>query len=312
MKSLQLSFAAVAPIFLLMLTGYILRAARVGSKAVFDGINKLIFRAFLPILLFYNIYNTDKHAVFDGKLILFCVLGILCVFTLGYFVVYKCTEENTRRGVMLQGFFRSNVAFLGIPLVGYVCGENATGLASLTVAVVVPLVNILAVICLERFRHGKPKMTLLVKGIIKNPLVIGCGIGLVFLLFDIKLPFVLETAVSDLAGIATPLAMVVLGAGFTFLSLKGYGKEILITVFAKLVIIPLLAVLSAVLFGFRGEALVCILCTFATPVAVASFSMAQEMGGDEKLASHLVVVSSALCIVTLFGWIFVLDFLHLT
>jgi len=296
---------------LLMLTGYVLRAAQIGTKAVFDGINKLIFRVFLPVLLFYNIYKTDKNAVFDGKLILFCTLGILTVFFIGYFAVRKCTQENARRGVMLQGFFRSNVAFLGIPLVGYICGGDAIGVASLTVSVVVPLVNILAVVCLERFRHGKPKVLVLLRRIVTNPLVIGCVIGLLFSMLDLHLPTVLETAVSDAAKIATPLAMIVLGASFTFSGLQGYAKDVFITVSAKLIIIPLAAVMIAALLGFRNEGLVCILCTFGTPVAVASFSMAQQMDGDEMLASHVVVVSSAFCILTLFLFIFVLDYLRL-
>ena len=311
MKSLQLSFEAVAPIFILMLLGYVLKTLHLGSKAVFDGLNKLIFRVFLPVLLFYNIYKTEPAAVFDGRLILFCVIGILLVFVIGYFAVLKMTDENARRGVMLQGFFRSNVAFLGIVLVDYICAENTTGLASLTVAVAVPLVNVLAVVCLERFRHGKPNFWVLLKGIFTNPLVIGCALGLVFAAIDLTLPKVLEAAVSDVAKTATPLAMIVLGASFTFSSLRGYTKEICITVLAKLIFIPLLSVLTAVLLGFRGEALACILCTFATPVAVASFSMAQQMDGDEKLASHVVVISSAFCVVTLFLFIFALDYLHL-
>lgn len=311
MKSLQLSLSAVFPIFLLMLLGYLLCRWRVGSKALFDGINKLIFYAFLPVLLFYNIYKTDLKTVFDGKVILFCVLGILCVFLVGYGIVCVCTKVPARRGVMLQGLFRSNVAFLGIPLVGAVCGADALGAASVTVAVTVPLVNVLAVICLERFRCGKPKFTALVWGILKNPLLIGCVLGLVCLWSGLRLPAVLETVTAEVAGMATPLAMIALGAGFSFGGMRGRGKEVLITVAAKLLVIPLLAVVTAVLLGFRGVGLVCILCTFGTPVAVASYSMAQQMGGDEKLASQIVVLSSAFCSLTLFFFIWVLDLLQL-
>lgn len=310
MKSLQISFEAVAPLFLMMVTGYILNVLGIVRKVVWDGINKLIFRVFLPMLLFNNVYQTDKNIAFDYKTVLFCAAGILLVFVIGYFIVCRCTKKDTRRGVMLQGFFRSNVAFLGIPLVGFVCGKDALGLASLTVAVVVPLVNILAVICLERFRHGKPKLSTLFKGIITNPLVLACVLGGIVLLLDIRIPKVVSEAISGLAGIATPLAMVALGAGFTFTSLKGYGKEIFITVTAKLVMIPMLAVITALLMGFRGKELVCVLCTFATPVAVASYPMAQQMDGDEKLASHIVVLSSTFCIITLFLWIFALDFMN--
>lgn len=311
MESLRLSFEAVMPIFLLMLLGYVLKLLNFASKQVFDSINKLIFKVFLPVLLFYNIYRTELAAVFDVKLILFTVSGVLFVFFAGYFVVLALTNNNAKRGVMLQGFFRSNYAILGIPIVGYICGGNTSGLSSLMVAIIVPLFNILAVICLERFRDGKVRLGSLLKGILTNPLVIGCAIGALFLALDLRLPSVVENAVSDLSGIASPLAMVVLGASFTFLSVKGHLKEIVITVSAKLIVIPLIMLSAAALLGFRGEALACIMVAFGAPVAVSSFAMAQQMGGDEKLAAQLVVISSALCLLTLFGWIFLLSYVGL-
>lgn len=311
MESLRLSFEAVMPIFLLMALGYLLKGLKFAEKSTFDAMNRLVFKIFLPILLFYNIYQTDKRQIFNGKLILFTVAAILTVYVVGYFAVLGLTRDNARRGVMLQGFFRSNYAILGIPLVDYVCGDSATGLASLMVAVVVPLFNILAVICLERFRNRSVKIGGLIWGILKNPLVIGCLIGAIFLIADISLPSFVEKAVSSASQIASPLSMVILGAGFAFSGIGKYLKEIAITVSAKLVIVPFFAALAAVLLGLRGEALVCVLITFGAPVAVSSFSMAQQMGGDEKLAAQNVVISSALCLLTLFGWIFALSALGL-
>ncbi len=311
MDSLLLSVEAVAPIFLLMLLGYGLKQGKITTKENFDAINKLIFKIFLPILLFYNIYKTDLSLVFDPKLILFTVTGVLLIFALGYGLVFVLTKDNAKRGVMLQGFFRSNFAILGIPLVNYICGDAAGGLSSLMVAIVVPLFNILAVITLERFRDGKVEFGKLLKGIITNPLVIGCVVGAVFLLLDIPLPSFLETAVSDAASIASPLAIVVLGASFRFSDIKGNIKELLVTVGTRLLIVPALAITAAVLLGFRGEALICLMVVFGAPTAVSSFSMAQQMGGDEKLAAQIVVFSSVLCLLTLFGWIFLLSSLQL-
>ncbi|MBR5307743.1 MAG: AEC family transporter [Clostridia bacterium] len=306
MESLILSFNSVMPVFLLMLTGYILRALKVADKKGFDTVNRLVFKAFLPTLLFYNLYSTESADVVNPKLMAFSVIGTLIVFVLGYFAVMLITKDNAKRGVMLQGFFRSNYAILGIPVIEYICRGRQSGLSSLMVAVVVPLFNVLAVVCLERFRNGRPGVGKLLRGIITNPLIIGCLLGLICYLVGIKLPSVVEKAVSDISKIASPLAIIVLGASFNFASLRGCVRELIITVAARLVIVPAVAVFFAVLMGFTGEALACILIAFGAPVAVSSFSMAQQMGGDENLAAQVVVVSSVLCLVTLFGFIFVL------
>lgn len=311
MDSLLLSVEAVTPIFLLMLLGYGLKQFKMATKDQFNAINRLIFKVFLPIHLFYSVYKTDIKTFFDGKLILFAVVTVLIVFAVGYGLVFLFTKENAKRGVMLQGFFRSNFAILGIPLVNYICGESAGGLSALIVAIIIPLYNILAVITLERFRDGKIQFGKLLKGIATNPLVISCLIGVIFLALGIQLPSLVETTVSDAASIASPLAIVVLGASFNFSTIKTSIKELAITVCTRLLIVPALAIAAAVWLGFRGEALVCLMVAFGAPTAVSSFSMAQQMGGDEELAAQIVVFTSALCLFSLFGWIFLLSSLQL-
>ncbi len=311
MESLLLSFNSVTPVFLLMLTGYILKGLKITDKKGFDTVNKLVFKVFLPTLLFYNIYKTESSEVFNPKLIAFTFVGTLIVFVLGYASVFVLTKDNSKRGVMLQGFFRSNYAILGLPLVEYICRDKTSGLSSLMVAVIVPLFNVLAVISLERFRDGKLNIKKMIKGIITNPLIIGCLLGLLFFAVNLNLPSVVEKAVSDISKIASPLAIIVLGASFTFSSLAGCVKELITVVSTRLIIVPAIAIFFAVLLGFTGEALACVLIAFGAPVAVSSFSMAQQMGGDENLAAQVVVVSSAACLITLFGWIFLLGTLGL-
>lgn len=307
MESLILSFNSVMPIFILMLVGYVLKVLRVADKKGFDTVNKLVFKAFLPTLLFYNIYKTESPDVFNTKLIVFTVIGTLVVFAVGYASVFFLTKDNTKRGVMLQGFFRSNYAILGLPIVEYICKGETGGLSSLMVAIIVPLFNVLAVISLERFRNGNLNIPKLAKGIVTNPLIIGCLLGAIFFACGIQLPAIIEKTVSDISKIASPLAIIVLGASFTFSSLGGCIRELIIVVLARLVLVPLVGVSAAILLGFSGEALACVLIAFGAPVAVSSFSMAQQMGGDENLAAQVVVVSSAACLFTLFGWIFAIS-----
>ncbi len=313
MESLTVSFNAVAPIFILMLVGYFLKTIKVTDKKGFDTMNKMVFKVFLPVLLFYNIYKTDIGKILDVKLICFTVVGILAIYIVGYFAVMGLTKDNNKRGVMLQGFFRSNYALLGVPLIMYIYGEGAVGLPSLLLSIVIPIYNVLAVFTLERFCGDKKDFNFgqVLKDVVKNPLIIGCLIGLACLLTGFRLPDILEKSVKDISSVATPLSIIVLGAEFDHSTIKESSNELLITVLAKLVIVPLIMVASAVVLGFRDVALACVLITFGAPVAVSSFAMVQQMGGDEHLAAHVVIMSSAACLLTLFGWIYSLSALGL-
>ena len=108
-----------------------------------------------------------------------------------------------------------------------------------------------------------------------------------------------------MAGVTSPLMLFLLGAFFRFGNVRHHFKPLLATVIGRLVIIPLLVIIPALLLGFRGDDFVTILIVFATPAAVAGFTMVQQMGGDADLAGDIVVFTSFLCPFTIFALSFV-------
>ena len=95
-----------------------------------------------------------------------------------------------------------------------------------------------------------------------------------------------------LSNLATPLALLVLGIQFEFSAVKEMKKEIVFGTLARTVLAPALAIGIAFLFlrdRFSGSHFAAFVAMFATPVAVSSVPMAQEMKGDTALAGQLVV-----------------------
>ena len=180
------------------------------------------------------------------------------------------------------------------------------------IMIMVSLFNVAAVIVLEMFREGgKISAKKLLLGIVKNPLLQGCVIGLVFYLLQIRLPAFIASPVSSLAGLATTLALVVLGANLRFEELKKNSRTISAVLLIRLILLPVVMVAFAYLIGLRGVELFLILMIFGTPVATSSYPMAQNMGGDGQLAGQLVFVSTVASLVTIFVFIFTLSRLGL-
>ena len=305
MENLILSLNVVLPLFLMIVLGYVLKMIRVYDEHTISGMNQLVFKVFLPLLLFINIYQTDVAGVFSLKLMMIAVIGVLGSFFVTWFIIHFIEKDHRKCGVLIQGIFRSNFVIFGIPVTTSLFGAEATGIASLLVAVVVPLFNMLSVIILEIYRGHQTNMKKILKGIITNPLIIGSLTGLLFLLLGIKIPLALEKTIGDLSRVTTPLALVILGASFTFSSVRGQVKGILIGVFGRLVIIPMICLLVAIMLGVRGVELAVLMSLFGSPTAVSSFSMAKQMDGDAQLAGHLVVFGSMFSVITMFLWIFI-------
>ena len=269
-------------------------------------INKLVFKVFLPVYLFYSIYSTDLSVAFNPKVMIFAVLAILIWFLLLMFVVPLIEKDNAKRGVMVQAMFRSNFVLFGLPVAVSLCGEDKIGITSLLMGIVIPIYNVLAVITLEAFRGGKPSGKKILAGIVKNPLIIASVLGVGFYLLKINLPYAVEKTVVDFGKVATPLALMALGGEFRFSKVKGDLKQLMISVVGKLVLCPLFMVTAGILLGFRNEILVPILLMSGAPTAVSSYTMAQQMGGDGELAGEVVVFTTGVSIITIFIWIFVL------
>ena len=300
----MISANAVLPMCLVMALGYGTRRLGWLRREEISTINKIAFRIFLPCLLYYNIYCSDLSGSFDPLLMAYAVGGVLLTFglALGYTLLTEKLPE--RRGVLIQGMFRSNYVIMGIPVATALLGADQLGTVSILIAVIVPLFNMLAVVVLEVFRGQKPKPLHILGQIAKNPLVIGSVLGILTLAAGIRLPHILEQTIQSVSAIASPLQLFLLGAFFQFSGLKTYRRELVTVSIAKLIVSPGLFLGLGALLGFRGVAFVSLIGIFASPTAVNSFTMAQQMGGDAELAGDIVVTTSAASILTMFLWIF--------
>lgn len=304
MNNLILSINVVAPLFLTIMFGYLIRKINLVDDYTLRRMNNLIFKTFLPMLLFFNIYNTKIEGTLNIKLMIFATSAIL-ISCIGASIIIPFVEkENKKRGVLVQAIFRSNFVLFGLPVVLSLFGDGSVGVTSILIAVIVPMFNFLAVIVLEIFRGGKINFKKIIKGIITNSLIIASILGILMLILKIKIPLILEKTISDMSKIATPLALTVLGGSFKIEKINKNLKQLVIGIIGKLIIVPLIFIPIAIYLGFRNIELASVMIMLAAPVAVSSFTMAEQMEADGELAAQLVVFTSMLSIVTIFIYIF--------
>ena len=316
MSSFLFALNAVAPIVFMMLIGYVLKSIGFVSKDFIKMANKLVFRVFLPPMLFLNVYKIEDLADVDLGYVVYSMAAVLTIFCAVYGLVIVFTKNPKHRGALLQASFRSNFALIGIPLAESLFGSEGVAIAAVLSAVAIPVFNILAVISLSVFsdRKEKVKFSKVLLGIVKNPLIIGVFAGLITL--GIRALFVnlgIEFRLSDiqpvykvlnyLSNMATPLALIVLGAQFEFSAVKSLRREIIFGTSLRTAVVPVVVLGIAILFfrnSFGGAQFAALTALFATPVAVSSVPMAQEMDSDVTLAGQLVVWSTLTSVVTVF------------
>ncbi|MGH4139196.1 AEC family transporter [Clostridium sp.] len=310
MQNFVFSLNVVLPLLIMMGVGWGLKYFKVCDESFFKTANKLTFKLFLPLLLFNNIYLSDIQSSFNLKLIVFVVSSILITVILLILIIPRIEKQNANRGVLIQALFRSNYILFGVPICMNLFGQADMGITSMLAVFVVPLYNFLAVVVLTTYANKgnnevwSIKKTLI--DVVKNPLIIACVIGIIMATIGLKIPSVLEKTITDISKIATPFALIILGGEFAISdALKNIKYIAWVSIF-KLIIIPAIIIFSAILIGFRGFELGVLLSIFASPIAVSSFVMAQNVKSNDELAGQLVATTTILSSFTIFCFILIL------
>ena len=310
MTNLLLTTNIVLPIFLLMAVGFCCRQLSIVNEAGFSAINKAVFRIFLPASLCQSIMSIDPDSIVNPSALLFAAVGVTVIFLLGCLIVPRLVKDNRRRGVIIQDLYRSNYAIFGLPVCEALFPQGDGGMAAMMVVIAIPLFNAYSVIALERYRDhgegdgGKVNFRKIFLGIAKNPLIHGCLIGLVIMQLHIPIPQFAAATLSKLAVIASPLALFALGGAINPQALRGNTKSLCAMVFIRLLFIPAIALSAAYALGYRGVAFAVMMIVFASPCAVSSYTMADQMGGDSDFAAQVVMLTTVFSAFTMFALIF--------
>ena len=304
MSQLLLTVDIVLPIFLVTVVGWCCRRLRLVNGENVSAMNRLVFRVFLPISLCRSLMTTEKSAMVSPALLLFSWGFTFLVFLAGMIVIPRFIRENPKRGVMIQGIFRSNYAIFGLPLCEALFPGGDGGVAAMMVIGTVPIYNILGVVCLESFRGGKPDLRKVLIGIARNPLIWGCIIGWALMMLEIRVPSFVGSTVQKLGSIASPLALFVLGASIDLKAFSRNVRELAVVTASRLVIVPLIVLTIAYAAGYRGPEFAALMIAFGSPCAVSSYTMAAQMDGDEELAAQQVMLTTVLSSVTMFFMIY--------
>ncbi len=319
MDSFIFALNATLPIVLMITIGYLIKKARLLNAGIAKSINGVVFNVLLPAMLFLNIYQIDDLGKINLNYVWY-VLGItILLFLIFIPIVSKLFPIKNQRGVILQSIFRSNYALIGIPLATALYGADGAAIASLLAAFIVPVFNILGVICLCIYSEsGKPSIKSILINILKNPLIIGVVSGLIALgiraiLVNAEIDFRLSEiepvfdVLQYLSNAATPMALLVLGVQFEFSAISALKKQIIFGIALRSVLIPSVALTAAYFMGiFNGANFAAFVAMFATPVAVSTVPMAQSMGADHELAGQLVVWTTLISSVVIFLASFIL------
>ena len=303
----------VAPVFLIVALGYFVKRINVINENFVDVTSKFVYSVSLPALVFINISEIDLSEAIDFNQIIYIYAATLIIFFLIWLISIPFIKEGKNLSVFVQGAYRSNFAIVGFAIVSKLFGSYALGKASLILAFVLPLYNILAVIILTVPLRKERKLNLkkTIIEIVLNPLIVAVMVGLPFSYYRLEIPSVINLTAGFLAELALPLALIGIGGSLNLQNIKKASGLAFTSSAIKIILIPLILTLGAYHFGFRELDLGIMFILFASPTAIVSFIMAEAMGANSKLAGNIVLISTVASVLTIAAGIVILKELAL-
>lgn len=312
LDSFIFSFNSIAPIFVIVVLGAILKKNGFLNDGFLSVCDKLVFKICLPCLLFQDIATSNISDSLNVGLILFCVIAVTLTAFIPCFFVPLLIKDRNKCGAFIQGVFRSNSAILGVTLAVNMFGDLGKSVIAMVLPFTIVLFNVYAVIILTIFAPSEHKMSTkqlllhILKSIVTNPLIIAIVLALLWQLVPAELPTAVDKSLSYLADMSMPVALISLGASINMSSLRGRLGLAVAASIGKTVIVPLIVITAAIMLGFRSVELMVVFILFSTPAAVSSYIMAKQMKSDHELAGQILLVSTLMSLFTMFVGIFIL------
>ncbi len=292
---------SIAPIFLLIVLGAVLRKTQFFPDLFFKGLNRFVFWFALPALLISRIGTASFDAGTITKIVGLFSAGTVLSLLFAWGVARWMRLPMPKRGSFIQGSFRGNGAFIGLPVIAYTLGAETLG--TVVLAPVVILFNVLGVSVLLHYSREKSSTTesiqLFVFQLIKNPLLMSCAIGVGINFTGGSLPLFLARPLDALGEAALPLILISIGSSLEFEKLRGAASPTLIASLIKVVVAPAIGFLLAGWFGLGHTERMIAIFYLACPTAGMSYVMAEVMGNDAPLAGRIVALSTLLSAITL-------------
>lgn len=298
---------AVLPVFLVIAIGAGARRFRFIGREFIDTANALVYYLLLPALLFYKIGTSNFREAFNAPLVAGGYVATVATFLLATLLSRRIGIPPAAQGSFVQGAFRANLAYVGLPIVFSAVGDAGLRKAGILLGFMVPLLNVLAVIALL-LPHGtadgrKENLLRVLRQLATNPLILSSFLGIAWSGFALPLPRMVGNTLDILSSATLPLSLLCLGGSFSFRRTRSGFRVAALAASMKILLLTAIAIAVYRWLGLSGEDLRVGGIMMGCPTAVVTYVMASQLGGDTDLSGSIVVVSTAASAVTISGWL---------
>ena len=276
---------ALFPLVALIAMGYIFKRTQFLSDEFWRGAEKLNYLILFPVLLFNNL----AYVKFEGATLTQVLLALVIIIIMSSLTLWIARAFShipvARFGVYVQSQIRFNT-YIGLSIMSLLFGAQGMQMFAMMIALAIPLVNVISVLAFSQGQGLKPRQILF--SVIKNPLILGCVVGIIFNLLQLSLFSGLEQLLKFLANMSLPLGLISVGAALQFAQLKHDYMRLLLNTLGRLIGVPCLAYLICFMLNLNDFETVILVVFCSLPTASAAYILTRYFNGDSQLMAGVI------------------------
>lgn len=276
---------ALFPLIILIMMGYGFKRIEFLTDEFWRGAEKLNYMILFPILLF----NSLAYIKFEVAALTKVLLALLIIIVLSSLMLWVMKVifniPVARFGVYVQSQIRFNT-YIGLSITSLLFGTQGMQIFAMMIAFAIPLVNVISILSFTQAQQLKPQQIFI--SIIKNPLIGGCIVGIIFNLMQGSLFSGVEQVLKFLASMSLPLGLISVGAALQFAQLKQDYARLLMNTLGRLIVMPSVAYLICSLLGLSHFEKMILVVFFSLPTASAAYILTRYLKGDSQLMASVI------------------------
>jgi malonate transporter len=242
--------ATTAPIFILILLGYMAVKTKLVPVEAVQGMSKIVLFFTLPALIFSTLARMEFDEVIVPLFLATYAGGSLLALGLGLLITRYLFKKNlTESGLKALGISNSNSAFFGYPVMLLAFEHPPTAAFAMALIIenmlIIPIALFILELSVARRQGISPLRTFfsVIWRLLKHPLVLAVVGGVLASTLHLDLPEVMDRVLNMLSGASATLALIVLGGALVGTNLKGNLADVSLIVSGKLILHPAMMLL---------------------------------------------------------------------
>lgn len=286
----------VMSLFLIMLIGMYGSKKKIITNELCKGLTEFMLKITLPLMIVSSFVFTYDEALKDNvfKSFYYSIGTLVIGMIISYILLIPVNKSEKSKVLQFANVF-SNCGYMGFPIIDSIYGGEGVIYTSIFNMFFTMLLWTYGVMLF------KGELTLKeIKKVLLNPAVVAVYIGILIMIFNIKIPEVILTTMKTVGGMTTPLSMIIVGVILSRVSIKKYLKEwtIYYEAFIKLLVIPLGIYLVAIILKDNSKVAYTMVILSAMPAAAMTSILAENFNKEQEYASVIVFFTTLLSIIT--------------